>query len=145
MKLISNSFKEGEVIPAKYTCDGENISPHLAWSDFPKETKSFVLVCNDPDAPAGDWIHWLVINIPKKVNEIQENCGEPKDSQELINDFGKKEYGGACPPEGEHHYYFTVYALDIETFEDVDKTDFVKKIQKHVLDSGQLMGVYSRE
>ena len=92
MKLISNDFKHNEKLDKKFSYRGENISPHLKWEEIPKDTKSFALSCNDPDAPVGDWIHWLIYNIPSSVNEIPQ--GGPISGIELENDYGKKGYGG---------------------------------------------------
>ena len=143
MKLESRSFQNQGMIPSLYTCDGENRSPHLVWSEIPPDTKSFALSVIDPDAPGGDFIHWLIINIPVKVTEIAE--GEvPQEAEQVVNDFGKKDYGGPCPPSGTHRYFFTIYALDTEKLSSVNKGNFLDKVNRHKIASAQLMGKYSR-
>lgn len=141
MKLVSKDITAEADIPAQFTCDGKDLSPHLAWSEYPSTTQSFVLICHDPDAPSGDWLHWLIINIPKNVNEILsgESAGE-----ELENDFGKKSYGGPCPPSGRHRYFFTVYAIEAEKLAGVDKTNYLEKAEEFAIDKAELMGYYER-
>ena len=143
MKVESNDFQNEGSIPEKFTCDGTDISPHLKWSEFPSETKSFAITCIDPDAPGGSWIHWLVYNIPKTVDEIKQ--GATVSGTEVTNDFGKISYGGPCPPSGTHRYYFTIYALSQENIENVKKRNFVKIMEKNALDKCQIMGKYSRK
>jgi len=143
MKLWSDDFEHEGSIPRRFTCDGEDISPHLAWSDAPPETHSFALTVIDPDAPRGDWIHWLVYNIPKDVSEIPR--GGPVPGKEVTNDFGKTSYGGPCPPYGVHRYYFTLYALRGPPSEPVTKENFVAKVKELAIASAQLMGRYSRK
>lgn len=148
IKIVSNAFKQGEMIPLKYTCNGENISPQISWrlqSDN-KKIKSFVLVLDDPDAPNGDWVHWVVFDIPAEKTEITENeiikdqCGIGK------NSWGKNEYGGPCPSSGTHRYFFRIYALDtlLVSGETTTKDMLMKTMKGHVLDSGELMGKYSK-
>jgi len=141
MQLQSNDFDHQGDIPSKFTCDGDDISPHLKWSDFPAGTKSFALSCMDPDAPSGNWVHWLIANIPAKVTEIAQ--GQTV-GQEINNDFGQPAYGGPCPPSGQHRYFFTVYALDVEILEGVTKENFVEEVKKHTIDSAELVGLYQR-
>lgn len=138
MILTSKSFKNQGRIPAKYTSDGQNVSPQLEWSNAPKETKSFALTCIDPDAPSGNFIHWIVYDIPSSVSEIPQ---AGKVGKELQNSFGKFEYKGPSPPSGTHRYVFTLYALDAEK---IDSKNFFKEIEKHKLDSVQLVGLYER-
>lgn len=121
MKVFSKSFKENEQINLRYTKDGGNISPHIGWSDFPKETKSFALLCHDPDAPtqSGFW-HWMVINIPSNVNEIKEgSSGKIDFAFEINNDADMKGWYGPQPPKGHgpHRYNFTVLALDVDNID----------------------------
>lgn len=143
MKLKSRSFQDEGMIPRLYTCDGEDRSPHLAWSEVPPDTKSFALSLIDPDAPGGDFIHWLITNIPAEVTEITE--GEvPRGAQQVVNDFGKKDYGGPCPPSGTHRYFFTVYALDIEKLSSISKGNFLDEVNSHKIASAQSMGKYKR-
>jgi Raf kinase inhibitor-like YbhB/YbcL family protein len=150
MKITSNSFKEGEMIPLKYTCDGENISPQLTWTGYPENTKSFAIISDDPDAPAGDWVHWVLYNIPSYINELKENL--PKDKKfengtiQGITDFGRTGYDGPCPPGGTHRYYFKLYALNIPINKDagMTKQELLKAMEGHIVAEVQLMGKYKR-
>lgn len=142
MKLTSKDISHNELVDKKFTCDGADISPHLKWENTPEGTKSFAVSCNDPDAPSGNWVHWYVINIPKDETEIPQNGPVP--GKEIENDFGKTEYGGPCPPSGEHRYFFTVYALDTEEMSGISKSNFKTEIKKHTLNSDQIIGLYKR-
>jgi len=142
MKLRSTAFAEGESIPEKYTCQGENINPQLIIEDIPRNAKSLALIIDDPDAPAGTWVHWLVKDISANKNIIQENTIP---GTQVANDFGKPDYGGPCPPSGTHRYFFKLYALDIDTFEANSKTEFYSKVDEHKIDEAVLMGKYSKE
>lgn len=143
MKLISNDFKHNEMMDSKFTCDGEDVSPHLKWEDAPSESKSFAVSCNDPDAPGGDWIHWYVHDIPANVNEILQ--GGPVPGIEVKNDFGKASYGGPCPPGGTHRYFFRVYALNVEKLEGVSKRNFRESVKEHTIKLAELIGLYRRK
>jgi Raf kinase inhibitor-like YbhB/YbcL family protein len=143
MKLMSKDFVDKGSIPSEFTCDGKNVSPHLAWENVPDETKSFALSVTDPDAPGGTWIHWLLYNIPKNVKEIEKNR-KPAGALEIENDFGKKTYGGPCPPSGTHRYVFTVYALDVKHLEGVNKRNFLDRVEEHTIEKAVIMGVYKR-
>ncbi len=142
MRLWSDDFKNGEPIPDACAYRRGNRSPHLAWDDVPEGTKSFALVCNDPDAPVGDWIHWLVHEIPADVREIP--AGGPVPGRQVKNDFGIVEWGGPAPPSGTHRYFFTLYALDVPSLGDVTKRNFREECERHKIDSAQLMGTYSK-
>jgi len=150
MKITSSSFKEGEMIPSKYTCDGENISPQLSWTGSPENTKSFALISDDPDAPAGDWVHWVIYNIPSSVSELAENILKDKaldnGTKQGLNDFRKIGYDGPCPPGGTHRYYFKLYALDILRDNDagLTKKELLKAMEGHILSEARLMGKYKR-
>ena len=150
MKIISNAFNEGEMIPEKYTCDDADVSPQLEWSSVPEGTKSFAIICDDPDAPAGTWVHWIIFNIPGNVKELSENIA-PLDiltngSKQGRNDFGKIGYGGPCPPGGIHRYYFKIYALDdiLELNPGIRKAELLRAMEGHILSEAQLMGRYKR-
>src|SRR5205085_10030512 len=116
MKITSKAFNDGAEIPSKYTCDGENVSPPLAWDGAPDTAKSLALIVHDPDAPAGDWVHWVVFHLPPSVSELQEHVPPseslPNGAMQGRNDFKKIGYGGPCPPSGSHRYLFRLYALD---------------------------------
>lgn len=151
IQITSSAFKEGEFIPAKYTCDGKNVSPPLRWEDVPANTKSIALISDDHDAPAGDWVHWIVFNIPAQVKELQENIPVKKildnGAKQGLNDFHKIGYGGPCPPGGTHRYFFKIYALDTELQLNPGstKTEVLKAMGNHVLGQGQLTGKYKRK
>jgi hypothetical protein len=148
--VTSEVFSEGEVIPEKYTCDDRDISPPLSWTGVPEEARSLVLIFDDPDAPAGTWVHWVVFDIPPDTSGLDE--GIPPDesladsSRQGVNDFGDFGYGGPCPPSGTHRYYFKLYALDkvLELSGRVTKDTLLKDMKGHILAEGQLMGKYSR-
>ena len=144
MKLESNDFKHNGIIPDDFTCDGANKVPHLKWSAEPSGTKSFALTVIDPDAPRGEFIHWLIQDIPLKVHEIKSGGSSPIGSLQIENDFGDIDYGGPCPPDREHRYYFTIYALDVEHLDELTKEHFVSFVKKHALASAELMGRYNR-
>jgi Raf kinase inhibitor-like YbhB/YbcL family protein len=145
MKISSKDFQHKGMIPKKFTCDDDDISPHLEWSDVSSGTKSFALTCIDPDAPmpGEGWVHWIVINIPPSVREIPQ--GGPVPGELVTNDFGREPYGGPCPPSGTHRYYFTLSALSVAKLEGVKRKNFLKKIQDVTIDSAIIMGKYSRK
>jgi Raf kinase inhibitor-like YbhB/YbcL family protein len=153
MNIVSNAFSEGQDIPSHYTCDGEGISPHLSWSGAPTETKSYVLICDDPDAPKGTWVHWVVFNIPASVTSFQEGQDPKKIGAYVgINSWGAAEkpgFGGPCPPSGTHRYYFKIYALDIPLLSldenTATKEQLLAAMNGHIRAQGQLMGRYTRK
>ncbi len=145
MELFSKHFKHQQKIPDIYTRDGKNISPALYWSDIPEGTSSFALSVIDPDAPGGNFIHWLVYNIPKKISSIPEGGPLPENSKELTNDFGRRTYGGPCPPSGTHRYFFTLYALKTKELKNITRNNFLKEVQKYSLTYTELIALYSKE
>jgi len=146
ISITSTAFKEGKMIPKKYTCDGTNVSPQLAWSGIPANARSIALICDDPDAPSGTWVHWVVFNMPAATKEISEAGGLPAGAQQGINDFKRIDYGGPCPPSGTHRYYFKIYAVDmtLNLKEGATKADLLSAMQGHILAQGQIMGKYQR-
>jgi Raf kinase inhibitor-like YbhB/YbcL family protein len=116
MKLVSSAFADGSAIPRRFTCDGENLSPPLQWCGAPAGTRSLVLLCDDPDAPAVTWHHWAVYDIPPTVTEPAEGAGQNTKKKQAFNDFRKADYGGPCPPHGHgpHHYHFRLLALSTD-------------------------------
>ena len=150
IKLTSSAFKDGAMIPARYTCDGKDIYPPLNWSEFPEGTKSFALICDDPDAPIGTWVHWVVYNIPDNVTAFPENVPPHKSVMgnilQGITDFRRIGYGGPCPPRGTHRYYFKIYALDtmLNLPAGATKRELLRAMEGHILVEGQLMGRYGR-
>lgn len=149
-KIYSPAFKEGELIPSKYTCDGVNISPPLDWANPPKGTETFALINDDPDAPIGDWVHWVVFNIPAEVTQLPEASSSkhllPKGTIEGMNDFRKDNYGGPCPPSGTHRYFFKLYALDVllQLKETATKKQLLDAMKGHILAEAILIGRYKR-
>ena len=149
--ITSSVFKEGGMIPAKYTCDGKNISPPLKWEQVPKDTKSFALISDDPDAPIGVWVHWVMWNIPAEVNELAEGIPAVKElqngSKQGLNDSMRNGYDGPCPPSGTHRYYFKVYALDamLDLPANSKKKDLLAEMKNHIIAEGSLMGKYQRK
>jgi Raf kinase inhibitor-like YbhB/YbcL family protein len=143
MKLKSKDFENGGMIPSVFTCDDRDISPHLAWEDVPENTKSFALVVDDPDAPMGTWVHWLLCNIPPNLRELPQN-NVPSGALQVKNDFGKANYGGPCPPSGVHRYFFKLYALNIPSLEGINERNFYEKVKEHKIAEAVLMGKYTR-
>lgn len=150
IKITSTAFDEGGMIPSKYTCDGEDISPPLKWDSVPEGTKSITLISDDPDAPMGTWVHWVLYNLPADKQELPENFpGDetlPDGTRQGLTDFDKTGYGGPCPPSGTHRYYFKIYALDtkIDATAVLHKKGLLKEMEGHILAQGQLMGKYKR-
>jgi Raf kinase inhibitor-like YbhB/YbcL family protein len=145
LELKSPMFNEGSTIPTSYTCDGNDISPQLDWSGKPENTLSLVLIADDPDAPLGTWVHWVLYDLPPDLNGLPEAVTEVGTSG--TNSFKKLGFGGPCPPKGsEHRYYFKLYALDTLLLleEGASKAEVEKAMQGHILAQGQLMGKYGR-
>jgi len=143
MKLSSPAFGNEDFIPKKYTCQGKDINPPLIIENLPEETKSFALIVDDPDAPGRGWAHWIVYDIPV-INEIDENSIPGKEG---INDFGRKHYGGPCPPSGTHRYFFRLYALNemLKIKGDLDKYALEDAIENYIIDKAELIGLYKKE
>ncbi len=149
--ISSTAFPEGQAIPAKFTCTGPDVSPQLSWHDAPAATKSFALIMDDPDAPAGTWVHWVLYNIPANVAELPEGV----EKQEQVaggalqgrNDFRKIGYGGPCPPPGKpHRYFFKLYALDtrLDLKAGASKADLERAMKSHVVGQTELIGRFGR-
>ena len=149
-ELTSTVFAPGESIPRKYTCDGEDISPPLRWSDPPQDTRSFALIADDPDAPRGTWVHWVLYNLPAETRALPEavppDADLPDGSRHGQNTWPRLGYGGPCPPSGTHRYFFKLYALDtvLDLKSGASKKALARAMQGHVLDQAELMGLYSR-
>lgn len=145
--LTSSAFEHNRSISKIYTCDGKNISPSIRWENAPAGTKSFVLICDDPDAPGGTWDHWVLFNIPAQVTHFDEGIVIlPSGTVEGINSWKKKGYGGPCPPTGEHRYFFTLYALDVilNLSEGATKQEVLTAAEGHVLAKTSMIGLYKR-
>jgi Raf kinase inhibitor-like YbhB/YbcL family protein len=150
LQLKSPAFPEGSTIPRKYTGDGDNLSPPLKWSGAPRGTRSFALLCEDPDAPSGTFRHWAVVNIPANENECAEGAGATAGNWDFArNDFGHAAYDGPAPPRGHglHHYHFRLAALDVdavETSPDQTADELWRSIRPHVLAEAETVGTYQR-
>jgi len=150
MKITSTAFEEGGMIPVKYSCKGSDISPPLEWSGAPEQTVSFVLICDDPDAPVGTWVHWVYFDIPATVNSLPEDF--PPGENPTVggtqgkNSWRRNDYGGPCPPGGTHRYFFKLYALDATLNLDpgANKAKVVKAMNGHILAEAQLMGTFKK-
>ncbi|HEV8408415.1 MAG TPA: YbhB/YbcL family Raf kinase inhibitor-like protein [Sphingomicrobium sp.] len=146
LQLTSDAFRDGQPIPSQYTCDGAGQTPTLHWGEPPKDTKSFALVIDDPEAPSGIFRHWGVFDIPPSARSIG---GNERIGTEVSNDFGRPGYGGPCPPKGNgpHHYHFKLFALDVGSLglnANSHVSDVEREAQKHVVASGELIGTYER-
>lgn len=151
LQLSSSAFKNGEFIPGKYTGKGPDVSPPLSWAGVPGGTKNFALICDDPDAPMGTWVHWVIYNIPAETISFEEDVPKGDVLSNGINqgknDFGKFGYAGPMPPPGKaHRYFFKLYALDtvLDLPAGLTKKELLKKIEGHILAEAQLMGLYKR-
>lgn len=152
MQLKSKAFIDGDAIPRRFTCEGEDLSPPLHWSDAPAETRSFVLLCDDPDAPAGTWHHWAAYDMPADRAGLPEGAGRHggKDGlKQAINDFGRPGYGGPCPPHGHgpHRYHFRLLALStghLAVRKDPSCRDVEREARKHLVGEATLIGLYER-
>ena len=146
----SSAFGDGNLIPKKYTCDEIDVSPPLTWDNVPEGTQSFALISDDPDAPVGTWVHWILYNIPATARELPEAVPADEiladNARQGTNDFRRIGYGGPCPPSGTHRYFFKLYALDTEMALDpgMTKMQLEKEMEGHILREGKLMGKYKR-
>jgi Raf kinase inhibitor-like YbhB/YbcL family protein len=150
LSLVSTAFEEGGMIPRKHTCDGADVSPALAWGSAPPGARSFALICDDPDAPMGTWVHWVIFNLPGDARALPEGVAAMDELEngatQGVNDFEKIGYGGPCPPHGTHRYFFKLYALDGKLNLDgrVTKERLLKAMEGHILGEARLMGKYKR-
>jgi hypothetical protein len=152
MKITSSAFQHEEMIPSKYTCDGQDINHDLAWTDVPEGAKSLVLINDDPDAPVGLWVHWVLYNIPPQTKGLAEAVDKKAatlgdGSVQGTNSWGRIGYGGPCPPGGVHRYFFKLYALDamLDLQPGAKKDDVEKAMKGHILAQAELMGRYTRK
>lgn len=149
--LSSPAFQAGEPIPVKHTCDGPDLSPPLTWEGAPAATRSFGLICDDPDAPGGTWVHWVLYNLPADTAALAEGVPPlptlPNGARQGYNDFKRLGYGGPCPPRGRaHRYFFKLYALGVgpDLPAGATKPDLVAAMEGHILAQAELMGTYRR-
>jgi len=151
MELSSQAFAPGAMVPAKYTCDGRNVSPPLMWKGLPEGTMSIALICDDPDAPAGTWVHWVYYDLALEIQELPEDIepmGKPAaGGTQGKNDFGNLGYGGPCPPSGTHRYFFKLYALDTELNlpQGSSKKELLDAMKGHILGQAEMIGRYKRK
>lgn len=145
IQLTSDAFANGQSIPSKYSCKGKNISPALAWTEPPTGTQSLALIMDDPDAPGGTWVHWVLFNIPASTRNLQEDL-QASGMSLGKNSWGDMRYGGPCPPSGTHRYFFKLYALDttINLLPGATKEQVLKEMEGHVLAQGELVGTFSK-
>lgn len=154
MQLQSSAFKAGGAIPERYTCEGDDVSPPLAWSGAPAGTKAFGLIVDDPDAPDPKapkmtWVHWVLHNVPANVNALPEGASDrlPAGTRQGKNDWKRTGYGGPCPPIGRHRYFFKLYALDTELpdLREPTKAQLEAAMKGHILAQAELMGTYEKK
>jgi len=153
IRVTSPAFKDGDMIPRKHTCDGEDLSPPLQFGGVPSGAKSLVLICDDPDAPVGTWTHWVLFNLPPDTKMVAEKIAAaaklPNGAVHGHNSWGGRKigYGGPCPPSGTHRYYFKVYALDVKLDlpSGTTKKHLTKAMKGHIIGEGGLMGTYKRQ
>ena len=155
MKLTSQDFRDQGEIPMKHTCQGEDVSPGMAWSDVPEGTKSLALIVDDPDAPDPaspkmTWVHWVLYNIPVAARSLPQGVKEkdlPKGTSQGLNDWKKTGYGGPCPPIGRHRYFHKLYALDavLPDLKKPTKAQLEKAMEGHVLSKAELVGLYQKK
>ncbi len=149
-ELTSAAFANGDPIPMKYTCDDQDVSPPLQWKDPPEGTQSFALINDDPDAPVGTWVHWVLYNLPASSRSLPEavppDAALPGGSKHGQNSWRRSDYGGPCPPAGTHRYFYKLYALDteLELAAGASKEELLRVMEGHILASTETMGVYSR-
>jgi Raf kinase inhibitor-like YbhB/YbcL family protein len=150
MEITSQAFGQGEMIPPRYTCNGENVSPPIAWKGVPDGTRSITVICEDPDAPMGIWVHWVYYDIPPQASPLPENIPAEErpaaGGTQGITDFLTIGYGGPCPPSGTHRYFFRVFAVDTELNlpPGSTKEEVLSSMEGHLLGMGELMGRFSR-
>ncbi|MBI3307381.1 MAG: YbhB/YbcL family Raf kinase inhibitor-like protein [Candidatus Omnitrophica bacterium] len=149
--VTSSAFQEGREIPSRYTCEGEDVSPPLEWGLVPRESQSIALIMDDPGTARGNWVHWVIFNLPPTVHSLPEGMPRLKQlangEMQGIGSFKKHGYYGPCPPEGQHRYFFKLYALDrpIAEEEEMTKENLEAAMQGHVIGTGQLMGTYTKK
>lgn len=145
-KLVGAGIKEGKPVPDKYTCDGENVSPALTWNGAPANTKSFAIIMDDPDAPMGTFVHWVLYNVPGTMTSLKEKSDFEKiKAKEGLTSFGEQGYNGPCPPEGgPHRYIFKIFALDkmITPKDQMDKEELLKEMKGHILGEASLTALF---
>ncbi len=145
MHVFSPEFPSGQSIPSRFTCEGQNISPTLNWSGVPATAQSLALVCEDPDAPGGTFVHWILVNIPIQATGIPAGGPLPSGAVGVANDYKTTAYGGPCPPSGVHRYFFRLYALDTPSLPTVTRINLENELKKHTLARAETMGTFERK
>ena len=151
LEISSTAFSEGEMIPTRYTCDGPDVSPDLSWSGVPDTARTLALICDDPDAPMGTWVHWVLYNLPAETRALPEaappNAELADGSRHGQNSWRRLGYGGPCPPSGTHRYSFKLYALDavFDLAPGAGKEQLLQAMEGHILGQAEVMGIYSRQ
>ncbi|MCE8162993.1 MAG: YbhB/YbcL family Raf kinase inhibitor-like protein [Candidatus Moeniiplasma glomeromycotorum] len=147
MKLTSSAFTHQTSLPSRYTCDGKNVSPPLTWSEIPPATQSLVLIMDDPDAPGGTWDHWIIFNLPPNLNSLPEGINQfPSGTKLGKNSWGQTEYGGPCPPDRQHRYFFKLYALNtvLDLPPGASKSQIQQALKGKIIEKTELIGLYAR-
>ena len=149
MQILVDAFANGGAIPRRYTCEGDDVSPVIRWSDVPSRTKSFALIVDDPDAPSGTWVHWLLYDMARLTSEVPEGARPTQVGLSGTNSFGRPGYGGPCPPKGHgsHRYFFRLYALDIPHTglnAGARREEVERAMKGHILAQAEYMGRYER-
>jgi Raf kinase inhibitor-like YbhB/YbcL family protein len=153
LTISSPAFNDGGSIPARYTCQGDDLSPELKWENLPRGTQSLALIVDDPDAPGTTWVHWIVYNLPANIGGLVEGASQgnarsfelPDGAIQGVTSFGRNDYGGPCPPSGQHHYHFKLYALDVSLEgSGLDKAGLLKAMDGHILAQSELVGLYEK-
>jgi Raf kinase inhibitor-like YbhB/YbcL family protein len=145
MIVTSSDFSQGQMIPDRFSCQGDNVSPALSWSGVPAQAKSLALVVEDPDAPSGTFIHWIVVNLPPKIQGLAEGGPLPAGAQEITNSGGRKTYMGPCPPSGTHHYHFKLFALNVPALGNLNRKNYSMELKNHALAQADLVGLYQKK
>lgn len=147
LTLQSSSFQANASIPPQFTCQGANISPSLSWTHAPQNTQSFALIMLDPDAPSGNWVHWIVYNLPSNTLTLEQNARLPLEAVSGLNSWNKTGYSGPCPPTGTHRYFFRLYALDtvLQLSNTAQYNDVINAMQQHIIEEASLMGIYGAQ
>ncbi len=147
LTLASPDFSNNSLLPMQYTCNGAGVSPVLVWQDPPANTQSYVVIVDDPDAPGGLWVHWVLFNIPRGIRQLDVATGTPTGAISGRNSWGVAGYGAPCPPSGTHRYFFKLYALDtpLALDETANEQDVVKAMQHHIIEQSELIGLYTKK
>ncbi|HEY1811428.1 MAG TPA: YbhB/YbcL family Raf kinase inhibitor-like protein [Kofleriaceae bacterium] len=144
IEVTSAAFAADSAIPLEFTCEGDDVSPPLAWSRVRDGAQSIAILVEDPDAPNHPFTHWLITDLPATTTSLPRGAAPPRGASEATNDRGKRGYAGPCPPSGTHHYHFHVYALDTTIGCPSSKAEFLSKIRDHVVDEGELVATYAK-